>query len=275
MQPVKANTHKPRDYLFNPSGIFWRVNRQAALLIGGGSALLMQIAHPKIAAAVNDHSSFREQPFRRLYRTINAMQDIIFADRETGLATASRIREIHGRVHGTLRESTAVYPQGTAYSAEDGDLVVWVFATLIETMLRTHAVLFAPLSDLEKESFYRESRQIAALLGAPDDLVPPTFPAFEHYFRNMLDGPVLEITSAAKSIARDLMDPRSLPIPTSVISIPAIALLPTPLRDRFGFVWDARRQLAWDLAQSALRGAVQVAPEIVGVMAGARVGERR
>ena len=121
--------------LFDPDGVFWRVNRESVLLIGGGTALLMQVAHPKIAAGITHHSEFRERPIRRLYRTIKVMQDIIYGDRATALSTAESIRQIHARVNGKLSESTSLFAVGTSYSAEDPELVLWVYATLIDTML--------------------------------------------------------------------------------------------------------------------------------------------
>ena len=106
--------------LFDPNGIFWRVNREAVLLVGGGSALLLQIAHPLVAAGVAEHSGFREQPVRRLYRTVSAMQKIIYADRQTALDAASRVNRVHATVHGVLTEPTPVFPVGTPYRAKAG-----------------------------------------------------------------------------------------------------------------------------------------------------------
>ncbi len=58
-----------------------QVNRELVLLLAGGRALLMQLAHPKIAAGVAEHSHFQEDPLARLYRTMSAMWSIVFDER--------------------------------------------------------------------------------------------------------------------------------------------------------------------------------------------------
>ncbi len=264
--------------LFDPSGVFWRVNRESVLLIGGGTALLMQVAHPKIAAGVTHHSEFRERPIRRLYRTIKVMQDIIYGDRATALATAESIRQIHARVNGKLSESTSLFAVGTSYSAEDPELVLWVYATLIDTMLRTYSVFVRPLTRAEEQSFYAESRNIATLFGVSSELVPPTLDAFREYFKEMLAGPTLEITPAARSIAEDIIHPPILGMPDAfgdLASIPTLALLPGRLFERYGFRWDRKREFTWLLARRVLSGALPFAPDLVRINAGARRAEQR
>jgi uncharacterized protein (DUF2236 family) len=53
-----------RPGVFEENSITRRVNRENILLLGGGRALLMQLAHPKVAAGVDDHSDFRLHPIR-------------------------------------------------------------------------------------------------------------------------------------------------------------------------------------------------------------------
>ncbi len=263
--------------LFDPSGVFWRVNRESVLLIGGGTALLMQVAHPKIAAGVAHHSDFRERPIRRLYRTIKVMQDIIYGDRATALATAESIRQIHARVNGKLSESTSLFAVGTSYSAEDPELVLWVYATLIDTMMRAYSTFVQPLSVAEAQAFYRESRTIAILFGAPDELVPSTLDEFRVYFNEMVAGPTLEITPTARAVAADIIHPPIRGVPNvlgDLVSIPAIALLPEELRLRYGFKWDRKRKIAWRLARRVIRRGLPLVPKFARVNGGARRAER-
>ena len=264
--------------LFDPDGIFFRVNRESVLLIGGGAALLMQVAHPKIAAAVNEHSQFREQPLKRLYRTIRAMQDIVFGDTETALATAARIQDIHARVYGTLPEASQAYPDGSRYSALDPQLVLWVYATLMETMLRTYKAAVRPLSAAEETEFLQQSRIIAELFGAPADIVPTTSGAFRAYFAEMLMGPELDITPTARSVAKDIIHPPITGVPDrlgDLISVPALALLPDILRQRYGFKWDRKRRVAWKVARRLIREALPYTPELARISGSARRAEKR
>src|SRR5256886_16971445 len=89
-----------RPGLYSDDSVTRRVNRENILLLGGGRALLMQLAHPKGAAAVDEHSDFRSQPVRRLRRTIRMTMAIVFGDRETALAAAHAVNHAHGRVAG-------------------------------------------------------------------------------------------------------------------------------------------------------------------------------
>ena len=68
----------------NPGGVAWRVQREAVILLGGRRALLMQIAHPAVAAAVAEHSDFKQDPFGRLRRTIEPMFSARVRNRRTG-----------------------------------------------------------------------------------------------------------------------------------------------------------------------------------------------
>ena len=105
-----------RPGLYPEGSITRRVNRENILLLGGGRALLMQLAHPKVAAGVDEHSDFRSQPVRRLRRTIRMTMAIVFGDRETAQAAARAVNRAHGRV------------RGAGYSALDPDLLLWVHA---------------------------------------------------------------------------------------------------------------------------------------------------
>lgn len=263
--------------LFDPAGVFWRVNRESALLIGGGTALLMQIAHPKIAAGVAAHSDYRQRPIRRLYQTITAMQRIIYGDRDTALKTAANIRDIHRRVNGVMGEGSSLYPEGSRYSAEDPALVMWVYASLIETMLRVYPAVFSPLSVVEMNAFYEESKIIARLFGATDELIPPTLAEFREYVDGMLAGPELEITTTARVVAEDIIHPPITGIPNFVgdlLNISTLAFLPEVLRHRYGLKWDRKRQILWRTFRGSLRGTLPFAPDLVRVSRLARKAEK-
>ena len=257
--------------------MFWRVNRESVLLVAGATALLLQVAHPKIAAGVTDHSDFRERPLRRLYRTIKVMQGVIYGNRESALATTAGVLQIHTHINGQLKESTSLFETGAAYSAEDPDLVLWVYATLIDTMMRAYSTFVQPLSPAEAQSFYRESRTIAILFGAPDELVPSTLDEFREYFNEIVAGPTLEITPTARAVAADIIHPPIRGVPNvlgDLVSIPALALLPEELRTRYGFKWDRKRKIAWRLARRVIRRGLPLVPKFARVNGGARRAER-
>ena len=74
---------------FSRDAMIWQVDREMVLLLAGGRALLMQLAHPKVAAGVAEHSHFKADPLGRLYRTMGAMWSIVFDEARHLLARTS------------------------------------------------------------------------------------------------------------------------------------------------------------------------------------------
>src|SRR5437764_11243732 len=105
------------DGLFPRDAVIRRVNGEGVLLLGGGRALLMQLAHPSVAAGVADHSDFRRDPMSRLQRTLDATNTIVFGSEEQARQTAAAIQRVHDTV------------TGPGYRANDPDLLLWVHAT--------------------------------------------------------------------------------------------------------------------------------------------------
>jgi uncharacterized protein (DUF2236 family) len=73
-------------------------------LLAGLQALLLKIAHPKIAQGVADHSRYGEDPPGRGIRTFNAVYSLVFGDRDEAIEAAMRVRfvHVHGQVMGPL-----------------------------------------------------------------------------------------------------------------------------------------------------------------------------
>src|SRR5205085_462622 len=161
--PLPDDTPYPRIVstgLFADDSITRRVNSEGVLGLGGGRALLMQLAHPAVAAGVADHSDFETDPFGRLRRTLEAETTLVFGTVEEAHATAARIRAVHERV------------TGPGYRAGDPDLLLWVHATLVDTALQLHSRFVRPLGRDEAEAYYQESTRLAELLGVPRDRQP-------------------------------------------------------------------------------------------------------
>ncbi len=265
-------------HLFDPNGIFWQVNREQVLLLGGGAALLMQVAHPKISAAIADHSDFREHPIQRLFRTVKTMRELIYGDRDTSLAAIERVNHIHSGVHGNMREGTSFFSVGTPYSAANPELVLWVYATLVATSLKAYSIFVRPLAQEDEQAFYLESRIIAKIFGAHDALIPSDLTSFQAYFSDMLNGPVLEITPTARGLAEDIIHPPLRGLPATLgdmISIPTLALLPKQLRERYEFRWDSKRQLAWSIGRRSIRRILPFVPKLARLNKSARRAEQR
>ncbi len=267
---------------FGPQSLTWRIGSEGALLIGGGRAVLMQIAHPLVAAGVAQHSAYRTDPWRRFIGTLTLMESLTFGDRQEALDAARTVNQLHTRVTGTLDEAAGSFAAGTAYRARMHDLLLWVFATLIDTTLLLYPRLVGPLSDDEQEAYYQESRATTMLLGLPVEATPPTLAAFRHYMDDMLSGPTLAITPEAVSVARAVLHfpvpPLWLPalLPMRVVMEQAtIGLLPPRLRDGFGFGWSEWQQFLLDREFDAIHGMLPLLPDQIRVLPAARAAWRR
>src|SRR6266540_3960115 len=125
--PLSALRHKVtemerHDGYFAPDGVAWRVGRETALLLGGGRALLLQVAHPLVAAGVAAHSDYRENPWRRLEQTMSTVWTVIYGTRSEADAAVSRVRAVHERVRGRIAAPMGPFAEGTRYSALDPEL---------------------------------------------------------------------------------------------------------------------------------------------------------
>lgn len=232
----------PERGLFRADSWLRRVSAESVLLLGGGRALLLEVAHPLVAAGVAEHSRFREDPLGRLQRTLDAMSAIAFRDRAAALEAVRGIERAHARVHGRLAERAGRFPAGTAYSGRDPELMLWVWATLVDTALVVTERFVGPLAPDARESYYADQRVVARLLGIPAERVPGDAAAFAGYFDAMLASDALAVTDAAHAIAGAVLDPPVRLATTGVARLVTAGLLPPRLREAFGLAWDALRE---------------------------------
>ncbi len=256
----------PHSSLFPPDSVTWRINGEAAVLLGGGRALLMQIAHPLVAAGVSAHSNFRTDPLGRLWRTLDLMLTITFADAVQAMRAVREIERVHARVHGVLAADVGPFPAGTPYDANDPELLLWVHATLVDTALLVYERFVAPLSRRERETYYEEAKVGARLFGIPATLVPRHWTDFERYMRAMIAGDRLTVGPMSKEIAASILNP---PLPLGLRQVVqatnfvTIGLLPSRLRRRYHFSWGPRRERMLRALAAAPRRLLPFAPEII------------
>ncbi len=242
--------------LYSDDSITRRVNRENILLLGGGRALLMQLAHPKVAAGVDDHSDFRTQPIRRLRRTVLMTMAIVFGERETALAAARAVNQVHARV------------RGDDYRALDPNLLLWVHATLVDSALVTYQAFVGPLTAADREDFYQESKLAGELLGIPLDRFPERLRDFDEYVDLMIRGGEVHVTPLAKELGRLVVRPplRLVPGPVLVpFAVVTAGLLAPALREAYGLAWGRRQQRAFKLAIAAVPRIVALTPPVLRV----------
>jgi uncharacterized protein (DUF2236 family) len=242
--------------LYSDDSITRRVNRENVLFLGGGRALLMQLAHPKVAAGVDEHSDFRAHPIRRLRRTILMTMAIVFGDRETAMAAARGVNQVHARV------------KGHDYRALDPELLLWVHATLMDTALVTYETFVKPLLPREREDFYQEFKLLGELLGIPKDRFPSTLCDFQAYMTGMIESGEVRVDKRARDLAKLVLRPpiRLLPGPAMIpFDVVTTGLLPPVLRAQYGLAWGAGHQRAYRLAVRTVPRLVALTPPILRV----------
>jgi uncharacterized protein (DUF2236 family) len=226
-----------------------------------------------IAQGVGDHSRFLEDPLGRLRATLDAMLGIAFGDEETARRIAAGIRAAHERVRGVLRDGTRRFPSGTPYDARDPDLLLWVHATLVDSALEVYGRIVAPLEEADRARYYEESKRVASLCGIPKARLPESLAHFEAYFRDMVQGEILEVTPLARELAEAVLYPALPWIPRRAGGLAALltaGLLPAAVRVRYGLKWTHARERAYLRTLRFLRLSLPLLPRALRDMPQAR-----
>src|SRR6266536_2399007 len=145
--------------LFGPASVIWRVDREAAIFLGAGRALLLQLAHPWVAAAISEHSRTFADPIGRFHRTFGVVFGMVFGSLDQAFAAARRLHRRHAAIQGCLPTAVGPFAAGSTYRANEIAALSWVHATLTETALLMHDLVLGPLRHEERERYYSESRR--------------------------------------------------------------------------------------------------------------------
>lgn len=258
---MSTRTHVERlaatDGYFAPDSIIRRLgNSPVTPFLGGGAAVLLQVAHPLVAAGVVEHSGYDKDLWRRLYGTLRALYLIAFGTKEEAERAGARVRAVHAHVRGRTARPLGPFPAGTAYSANEPDLMLWVHATLVESSLVAYQRFAGPLTPRERERYYREMSVMAELFGVPRVVLPRTYRDFREYFAAQLGSPEITVTAPAREVAAVILA-SPLPAPLRVL-VPAhrlstASILPRRLRHEYGLRWSALHELALPLAGRSVR----------------------
>jgi len=277
-EAAAALTSDPRLGFYGPGSRMWLINREAALLGAGPTALLLQLAHPLVAEGVARHSGFEADPARRLRNTLRTTLALVFGDASTAEAAVRRLNRIHATVRGEVADPAA-RALAERYRALDPALLLWVQATLIWTSVQAYERWVGPLTHDDRARYWGEARQVGARLGIPLDQSPADWPAFEAYWARMLapEGPV-HVTPTGRRLGHLVLRAPLplLPAPLAeLLMLPALDLLPAPVRAEYAVPWGpARARLAHGL-QVALRQEIRLLPRAWRAMPQARAAEAR
>ena len=264
--------------LFGPESVIWRVNREGVLLLGGGRALILQVAHPLVAAGVAEHSNYREDPWGRLQRTLDITYRVVFGDTDTAETAARQLWLMHGRVEGETRENGGRYPAGTPYRAHDPELLMWVHATLVDTSLLVYERYVGQLSSADRLRYYDEQRLLGEKFGVPLDRQPATYGEFQEYVADMLASDRIAVTDALRDVVDATMHPRLPFVAWPVIrtvNLATVGMLPPGLRRELGLAWGPKRERLLRASRRVLRNLLPLVPDIARHAPPARSAARR
>jgi uncharacterized protein (DUF2236 family) len=261
--------------LYGPSSEAWGLNRESMLLLGAGPrALLLQIAHPAVAAGVADHSDFRSDPWRRLAGTLRSYLTIVYGSTAAARAEIRRLNALHRGI------------TGPDYTARDPELSLWVHATLIDSTIAVADAWLKSISRERRAAYYAETRPIGRAFGVPEALLPPDHAAFERYMSGMLapGGPV-RVSATARALAAVVLRPPLAPLMPWLGFVPAraygwtlwpsVGLLPASVREDYGLAWGARERLVSAWLVAGWRAWRPLLPEGFRQMPMARAADRR
>ena len=224
-EPVKRSDTA----LFPPDSMIWRVHGDVvSMMVGGVSALLLQMLHPAVLAGVWDHSNFRTDMLGRLRRTARFIAATTYGERAEAEAAIARVRAVHSHIGGTL-------PDGTPYRADDSRLLAWVHVSEAWSFLAAWQHYGDRRLTLAQEDlYYAEFASIGSALGA--DALPRNRAATNQALRNMQ--PALIADGRTREVARLVLDqtpsnPLAIPLQRTIAQA-AVDLLPSWARRMHG-----------------------------------------
>lgn len=251
-----------------PLSVARAINGERVVLLGWSRAILMQLAHPLIAAGVTEHSAFQgsaAQAAARAHHTVRAMLALTYGDDARRNAALDKIRAIHRVVHGTLSTAVGRFPAGTRYSAEDPALLLWVHITLLDSTADVFQRLVRPLSPAELDTYCVESLPTLFELGGDPGTAPRTWKDVRAYVADIEASGVLATSAATRELADRVLWPRGIwmmaagPMNRAV----TIALLSPAVRAVYGYTWSAAQNARVGRFLRAIAAARRVAPSVL------------
>jgi uncharacterized protein (DUF2236 family) len=255
------------DGLYGPKSIVWRVHRDRSFPLAGLRSLMIQALHPLAMAGVAQHSTWRQDPFGRLAATSSYLLTTTYGDTESALAAAAWVRKIHVHVRGTDPETRL------PYSAEDPDLLLWVHAGMVDSIVDVVRRYGRQLDSVDADRYVAEMVTFAEIVGVPRGEVPATAASLRAYIESV---ELRQATVAAKEAIGTVIDPPDLDPEMRELwrdlAQVAVGTLPDWAREMYGYAApsaelmerESVRQLlgALDLAFESLPGVIEARQRI-------------
>ena len=262
---VLPSEEEARRIVLAPDAPAHRVTGDARLYLAAGYALLMQVAHPTVGAGVRDHSTFEQDPWGRLLRTMDYLY-LITLSGEEAIAVGRRVREMHKQIKGTN-------PDGSRYHALEPEAYAWVHATLIEATIKARVRFVAPMSRPEIDSFYDQWMPLGRLLGVREGDLPGDWDGFLDYFQTMSRERLERNITTDRVVATlDARQPPPIPVirgmwsllrvpPAHLMRLATVGLLSEEMRSRLELSWSKGQATELRAVQRASRLATPILPK--------------
>ncbi len=242
LERLRRECKDPNAGVFGPGSMMWEINKfPLSGMQGSGRALLLQIAHPWITNAIDEHSKTREDPVGRGNRTFTHVGRMIYGSLDQAIDSARVVYRLHTQIRGKLLQGSSASPAGSDYMANEIAASVWVHATLWDTAAQMYEMFVRPLTPEEKERYYQETRRFAWLFGIPDEALPKDWTAFMAYNERMWNGPDLQVNANTKELAGFLFRPKQKYLRSAMkwITLVTAVTIPEKVGKGFGLRNDA------------------------------------
>lgn len=250
--------------VFAPESAMWKIVRHRSILLHGPAAAVLQIAHPRVGLGVMEHSRFADAPLGRLERTLEAVNTIAFGTREEAEAAARRVARRHRTVTGDA--AARHIPGPPIYSTDELDLLMWVVATLVWSAVGGYERVVGPLTDEEKDDFYRDMRIFGTFFDLPREYGPQTYTEYERYFESVIADPLIGSHEVSRRVGWAVARPRTpwwLRLAGVPITFIFSEIMPGPVRDRLGFRSTRWSRFAYRASTVMLRLFERVSPDVL------------
>ncbi|MEU7002147.1 oxygenase MpaB family protein [Nonomuraea sp. NPDC046570] len=230
---------------FAPGSLLWDGVGDVRLLFVLGGALVMQVMHPAVGAAVGEQSVYRTDPWGRLTRSLTSLQTWVYGG-AAAIEEGRRLRELH-------RDIAGVDAQGRRYHALSAEPYAWVHLTAFDRALVTAEYFGEPHTPEEERRLYAEIIQLGRILRVPERVLPPTVEDYRRYFADMVANTLEDHPTAhdVLEVALRVGPPPMLPArlrrvwsPLGVTSgrlthFVTVGTLPPAVREKLGLSWSA------------------------------------
>ena len=251
-----------------PGTLAWDELGLITFSLSAGSAFLLQAMEPSIAAVVNEHSTFRTDPFGRAFRSVASVMTWIYGGEEA-LAEADRLRTMHTTLN-------SVDAQGVRHTALASGPWAFVMQSGAYSMLES-SVYFAkkPLTAAEKDARYQETKQIWRNLGVIEKEIPATYPELVAHVEHAIEHQLYasEVAQDVLTVTRKPPRPQGLPVVLNplwrLLIAPAarlqyfvlIGTTPETARRKLGVTWSVADEAKLRVFGKAIAYAVPLLPE--------------